>query len=461
MRVVLILLAAVVILAAGCADANSDVPQPAEPMTSAETTPITYPARISPYIDTGKADETASQNNADTDSIDAGAETPATEPDTEPPVEITEPITLPQGSLTVKTSPSNPKIRDGRSYSFVAVGDNVVHTGIWLEAKLRAQSRDDREYYFAPVFDEIAGMIKDADIAFINQETLMGGDELGISNYPRFNSPQDIGRDIVDLGFDIVNIANNHMADKGEAGLRGTIDFWESQPVVMIGGYRNYADYQKVRTIERDGVKIALLSYTFSTNGLSLPQNTELYVPYIDYAEITAQVAAAKKSADLVFVSIHWGVENVFTPNSQQVSLAQYMADLGVDVIIGHHPHVVQPITWLSGKNGNDTLCVYSLGNIVSLMMAPYNMVGGVLTFDICEDRGSESWFISGVQFVPTVFFYGTNYYSQRIYLMRNFTENLASRMGTQNYGYTATLAQLRGYVTQTIDPAFLPDYMK
>lgn len=454
-RVIPVLLAAVIVLAAGCAGGIS--PQPAEPMTSAETTPISYPVRISPYIEGGSAGKTSMQN--DTGSSDTQQETPVTEDETEAPGEITEPITLPQGSLTVKTSPSNPKIRDGRSYSFVAVGDNVVHTGIWLEAKLRAQSRSDREYYFAPVYDEIADMIKEADIAFINQETLMGGDELGISNYPRFNSPQDIGRDLVDLGFDIVNIANNHMADKGEAGLRGTIDFWESQPVVMIGGYRNYDDFQKIRTIERDGVTIALLSYTFSTNELSLPENTELYVPYIDYAEITKQVAAAKKAADLVFVSVHWGVENVFTPNSQQVSLAQYMADLGVDVIIGHHPHVVQPITWLTGKNGNDTLCIYSLGNIVSLMMAPYNMVGGVLKFNISE--APEGWFIEGVVFVPTVFFYGTNYYNQRIYLMRDFTEDLASRMGTQIYGNTATLDQLRGYVTQTIDSAFLPDYMK
>lgn len=134
------------------------------------------------------------------------------------------------------------------------------------------------------------------------------------------------------------------------------------------------------------------------------------------------------------------------------------MADLGVDVIIGHHPHVVQPITWLTGKDGGDTLCIYSLGNIVSLMVAPYNMVGGVMTFDITE--GEDGWFIDNPVFVPTVFFYATNYFSQKIYLMRDFTEELASRMGTKNYGFSTNLSQLRGYVTNTIHPAFLPEYM-
>lgn len=475
-----LLLATLALFVAGCADVQPpELEPPVVHETAAETTPISYPARIMPYIEPlepshaktqaepGDYPDTSitEQNPDEPGQSSAGqpqSEAAQTQPETEPAQQNEPQIVLPQGSRDVKTEPSRSreKKEGGRSYSFAAVGDNVVHTGIWLEARHRAQTMEikDRQYYFAPVFEYIADMIADADIAFINQETLMGGDELGNSNYPRFNGPQDIGRDLVDLGFDIVSIANNHMADKGEVGLRGTIDFWESQPVVMIGGYRNYEDYKKIRTIERDGVKIALLSYTYSTNGLSLPKNTELYIPYIDYAEIKTQVEAAKKIADLVFMSIHWGEENMFTPTSGQVGLAQYMADLGVDVIIGHHPHVVQPITWLTGKNGNDTLCIYSLGNIVSLMAAPYNMVGGVMTFDIVE--GQDGWFVDNPVLVPTVFFYATNFYSQKIYLMRDFTEDLASRMGTKNYGYTATLAQLRGYVTKTIDPAFLPEYM-
>jgi Putative enzyme of poly-gamma-glutamate biosynthesis (capsule formation) len=442
----------------GCADsithpteklAPSETSEPQQ--TAAETTPITGSVVITPYVESGEtksSSETTAESSADTDSETAAE----TQSDTE--------IILPQGTTNVITAPSNTrqKLSGGRSYSFAAVGDNVVHTGIWLEAKERATSST-REYNFAPVFDDLVDMITNADISFINQETLMGGAELGYSNYPTFNSPQDIGLDLVDLGFDIVNIANNHMADKSVKGLTNTIAFWKSQPVTMIGGYENYADYQKVRTITRDGVTIALLAYTYGTNGISLPSSTELYVPYIDYAEIAAQVAVAKKVSDLVFVSIHWGVENTFTPTAEQTSLAQYMADLGVDVIIGHHPHVVQPITWLKGKNGNDTLCVYSLGNIVSLMAAPYNMVGGVMTFKITE--GTDGWYIENPIFIPTVFFYGTNYYSQHIYLMKDFTDALAAKMGTKNYGYTATLDKLRGYVTSTIDAAFLPDYMK
>ncbi len=445
------LIAFAVIFCAGCAvsrDKSSETSAPAQ--TSAETTPITGQVAIKPYVETDTGGTVTAEETT------AGVTAPETDTETQPPDEIK----LPKGSLSINTAPSRQreKREGGRSCSFVAVGDSIVHTGIWLEAKQYGKNTP-REYCFAPLFDDIADMIKSADISFINQETLMGGAELGYSNYPTFNSPQDLGLDLVDLGFDIVNIANNHMADKGAIGLENTIDFWNAQPVTLIGGYKNYDDYKNIRTVTRGGVTIALLSYTFSTNGIPLPKNTELYVPYIDYAKITAQVAAAKKLGDLVFVSVHWGVENSFTPSSEQTALAQYMADLGVDVILGHHPHVVQTITWLRGKNGNDTLCIYSLSNILSLMASPINMVGGVMTFSINE--GDDGWFIADPMFVPTVFFYAKNFYGQHIYLMKDYSDALAAKMGTQNYGYTASLDKLRGYVTNNIDAAFLPEYIK
>ena len=141
----------------------------------------------------------------------------------------------------------------------------------------------------------------------------MGGAELGYSGYPQFNSPQDLGLDLIDIGFDVVNIANNHMCDKGTAGLAGTIDFWNSQDILMIGGYTDADDYDDIRVLEYNGVKIAFLSYTYGTNGISLPSSSELIIPYINDDDIIRQCELASERADFVIASVHWGNENQTT----------------------------------------------------------------------------------------------------------------------------------------------------
>ncbi len=343
--------------------------------------------------------------------------------------------------------------------SFLAAGDNVIHPNIYKDALKRAESGSPYAYNFMPVYEDIAGLVAEADISFINQETLMGGEELGYSGYPKFNSPQDLGYQLRELGFDVVNIANNHMCDKGETGLENTIKFWKSlEGVTMIGGYENEEDFDAIRFIDCKGVRIALLSYTYGTNGLTLPSSSEIAVPYIDREVIKNQLEAAQSVGDLVFVSIHWGEENHFETSSEQRSLAQFMADNGADAIIGHHPHVLQKIEWLEGKNGR-VLCIYSLGNLISGMRNGYNMLGGLMTFDVVSD-GTGRPTIENALFIPTAFYFDDSWFSTKLYLLENYDSELSKTHGSRTHGKLTDREGMEKLLKDTIDREFLPEWL-
>lgn len=343
--------------------------------------------------------------------------------------------------------------------SFLGVGDNIVYFGTVRDAKSQAVSGG-RTYNFKPIYSNVADYIKNADIAFINQETLMCGEGYNFTYYPTFNGPQDMGYDLVELGFDVVGMANNHMLDKSSAGLEKTIQFWDTLPVTTIGGYKNKADYNTVRIHESKGVKIAFLAYCQDTNGIYPSKNHDAHIPYLNEADIENEVRLAKEKSDLVFVSVHWGDEGAFKPNEYQKRFAKKFAEAGVDVVLGHHPHVIQPVEWIEGKDGNKMLCVYSLGNFMAEQEMAYNMVGGMISFDIFKN-GDQKPVIKNVVFIPTVFDWGTAFYNNKIHLLEEYTEEMARNHGIKSYGRSTSLKQLRGYVSSTISDEFLSDSYK
>lgn len=359
-----------------------------------------------------------------------------------------------------KVAPKLPKPADpyaGVSVSLLAVGDNLIHENITSDA--RSRGTEDKRYNFLPIYTDVASEIYSADIAFINQETVMAGEKYGYTSYPTFNAPQDLGDDLVTLGFDVINIANNHMLDKGTQGLLDTIEFWHSQPVTLIGGYTSADDCADIRITEADDIRIAWLSYTYGTNGIVKESWSEAVVPYIDDDTIISDIAAAEEIADFVIVSIHWGDENTQTPNAEQRRLSQLIADSGADLILGHHSHTVQPIEWIKTDRG-DVLCAYSLGNFISGMIRPVNEVGGMLTLDITSD-GRGGLTVTNVLFTPTVFWFDFNWQGTRLYLMEDLTPELAASHRTVYEGYTFTVESARELITNTIDAEFLPDYLK
>ncbi|MBQ7827509.1 MAG: CapA family protein [Clostridia bacterium] len=376
-------------------------------------------------------------------------------------------------SQTVATTEPVPTVEPAR-VSFVGCGDNIIYYGNVREAATKAPAG--RQYGFAYSYDRVRSIIEGADVAFINQETLMCGEGYELSYYPTFNSPQDVGLDLVEVGFDVVNIANNHMVDKGGAGLEKTIGFWKTQPVLMIGGYESEEDFNTPRYLESGGLKIAFLSYADHTNGIPLYDGYNAWAPYLDekdtsmaqsgiisdeaIATITQQVTEAKQNAEIVIVSVHWGAEGAFKPSEEQSKFAKLFADLGVDVIVGHHPHVIQPVQWIEGEGGNKTLCVYSLGNFMAEQAYDYNMVGGMISFDMVRsDKGETS--IENVQFIPTVFHHNASFYNNQVWLMEEYTADMAANHGISYYGNRTTLDKLKKYVTDTVSPEFLPDFLK
>ncbi|MBE6599310.1 MAG: CapA family protein [Ruminococcaceae bacterium] len=344
--------------------------------------------------------------------------------------------------------------------SFAAVGDNLIHPNLYTDAYNRGNA--DKRYDFLPLYSHIAPMIAEADFAYINQETPMAGEAYGYSGWPNFNSPQQLGVDLCEVGFDIVNIANNHMLDKGAGGYASTLDFWHTQPVTLIGGYYNAEDAASIRTVEKDGAVIALLAYTYGTNSISLPWGSEMVVPYIADELILSDLAKAEEAADFTIVSIHWGNETTQTPTDEQKRLAQLIADHGGDVILGTHSHTLQPLTWLKSQTtGKEVLCIYSLGNFASGQARPVNMVGGILTFDIKGD-GDNGLCVKNVLFTPTVNYYGGDWYSTKIYPLSEYTAEIAATHGVQWQGYGSLSPEgAAEFVTNVIPTEFLPDYMK
>lgn len=373
---------------------------------------------------------------------------------------------------------------DAVRFSFVAAGDNVIHESVFADAKNRAASAASTgtysgTYYFDEMYLGIKDLISSAGIAYINQEGPVAGDSLGVSGYPAFNAPEEIGDALINTGFDIINLANNHMLDmdtSSRTGYKNTIDYWKTKNVMTIGAYENEEDYNTIRIFEKDGIKIALLSYTYGTNGNKLSSASPgLIVPYIDKTVITRHINAAKDQADLVFVSMHWGLDTAGSsfnnyPTDDQKELAQFIADLGADVIIGMHPHVIQPMTWLTGESGNKTLVTYSIGNLLSTMLHIYNNVGGILSFDVVKDKSGKVY-IDAPYFLPVVCHYTADTsvvdsqgYATRsglsLYMLEDYTNELVSNHGSKVYD-SFTLDTIYGYVTDTISTEFLPDYLK
>lgn len=240
--------------------------------------------------------------------------------------------------------------------SLVAVGDALIHSGVYYDASL-----GNGNYDFSKMFTYLSEAIKDYDLKYYNQETIIGGKDLGISNYPRFNSPDEIGLDLVKAGFNMVSLANNHTLDMGEQGILYSVSFWRNQNVIVSGQSDSFEDRDNIRIYEQNGIKYAFLAYTDTTNGLNIPSGKEYLLNVYSDEQAKIDIEKVKDKVDVIIVSMHWGEEYTHTPTSIQIKEAEYLSSLGVNLIIGSHPHVIQPVSYV-----NDTLVIYSLGNLIS-----------------------------------------------------------------------------------------------
>lgn len=275
--------------------------------------------------------------------------------------------------------------------SLFAVGDALIHNGVYMDADTYKKGSDGYEAYdFTPMLTYIKDIVKDYDLAFYNQETVIGGKNLGLSNYPCFNSPDEIGLDMIKTGFNLVNLSTNHSKDKGITGLKYSSAFWKKQRengVYAVGSYVSEADRTEARYEEKNGIKYALLGYSTVTNGFTITDEDSHYWVLWDKQKAKEDIERIKDKVDVIIVSMHWGVEYTHTPTEEEKEIAKYLASLGVDVVIGHHPHVIQPIEYV-----DNTLVIYSLGNFLSAQDGTMKRVGMMASLDINKKvKGDET----------------------------------------------------------------------
>lgn len=347
--------------------------------------------------------------------------------------------------------------------SFVGVGDNLIHTSIYEEADKENGSMGDGKYSFEKMYAPMKTEFQKADLAFINQETILGGDELGLSGYPTFNTPSAIADDMEKVGFDLVNTATNHCLDKWEKGIQNSAKVWSSKKeMVTAGTYTSQEDRDQIRTIKRKGITFSFLAYTYGTNGVIA--DYDYSVAYFDDAKIINDVKKAKEVSDVVIVSAHWGTENDSTLNQHQQHYAQLFADLGVDVVVGTHPHVIQKLDWVKGVNGNHTLMIYSLGNFLSGMLNVDNVLGGMISFDFVKNHKDKNITIQNVEWIPIVTHYEGNAsdimntrHNYRVYRLDQYSNQLAKKHALNGYeGQSISLALLNEKTKIVIDQKFL-----
>ena len=250
------------------------------------------------------------------------------------------------------------KVDSKKSLSLVMVGDVLIHEAIYKDAL-----NSDGTYDFNDMFSLVKPLLSEYDLRYCNQESIIGGKNLGISGYPNFNSPDEIGDTIVDLGFNLIGLANNHAFDKKEEAIRYSVNYWKKYDnIITAGSYLSKEDRDDIKIYEKNGIKYAFLAYTTSLNGNKLSND---YLVNMYNKDKVKEDIDKVKDADLVIVAMHWGNEYTNEPTNSQREIAEYLSSLGVDLIIGTHPHVVQPITYIG-----DTLVIYSLGNFISNQLA-------------------------------------------------------------------------------------------
>lgn len=277
-----------------------------------------------------------------------------------------------------------------RRVTIAATGDILLHRRLYT----RAEKKDGTGYDFSEMLENAKMLFQQGDIKIVNQESIIGGEEIGLSGFPRFNSPVEIGYLLKEFGVDIVNLANNHVLDKGVKGLQKSLENWEKIGIPYVGAYKSKEDRETLRIIHKNGLRVCFISYTKVMAGLEIP--TKRYL--VDFFEdpgvykIRKRIEQIKKAelADVVVLSIHFGEEYHLLPTAEQIEISNTLSNAGADIILGHHPHVLQPPSYILNSLGKESFVIYSLGNFFTGQQGLFKQIGAYLTIDV-EKPSEES----------------------------------------------------------------------
>lgn len=338
------------------------------------------------------------------------------------------------GSLDQTDSSSNPTDKNQNTelagtsgrVSFVAVGDNLPDITIAEYADTCDGEVGDGAYDYAPLYAPLKPRIEAADLAYVKEETHLGGDEIGPRGWPSFNTTDSMADALVETGFDLVASATNHSYDWGNYGaVEHSRTVWNAQPVTFTGTASSQAEADEIATVTCNDITFALLDYTYGVNGFKQTDLPAYAVNFIDEERIRSDVARAHEIADVILVAMHWGTENQTEPDEDQLYYANLLTELEVDVVLGSHPHVIGPLEWMQSESGHWTLVAYSLGNFISHhdTPAPLNELEGMLSLDFVRGDDGEIT-VQNVEWTPLINHTQEGAYA--VYPLDDYTNELA-----------------------------------
>ena len=313
-------------------------------------------------------------------------------------------------------------IEEPKSFTFIGVGDNLYHGALYYRQRMAGNG-----YNFDTYYDGTREYSENADLAYINMETICNGDEhYELSSYPLFNGPKEVIDAVYNAGFDWWSISSNHSLDTGANGLLEQLNtIHQKYPdIITTGSYTSLEDKNTPIVKEINGIKVGFLGYTYGLNGLIVPEDKEWLVSMIDKDQMKIDMEALSKVSDIQMVAMHWGVEYSTSISEEQKDLTKYLNELGAEVIIGTHPHVIEPAEIYHGEN-QDTLVYYSLGNYTSAQDVAPRMVGGMASFTVNYDPNTFKTSFTDVKFIPTVTWFDGGFNDWKTYTLADYNNDL------------------------------------
>ena len=304
------------------------------------------------------------------------------------------------------------------TFTLTALGDTLCHNTQYWDA----YNSETKEYDFSYVYEDIKYYTKVADITVGSLETTFAGEDKGYSNYPTFNSPDSLATALKKIGVDVISLAGNHALDYGYSGICRTIDVLDNADISHLGTYKTAEDQEKLLIKNVKGVKIAFINYTYGTNGISVPSGKEFCVNLIDKNLIKKQIEQAKsEGADMIVACMHWGTEYKTSANSEQKELADYLFKNGVDIILGNHPHVLEPMekktVTLDDGTAKDVFVVYALGNFTADQRDEITRDSAILNLNITKNVDGKIS-INKVDYVPIYMYKNSNAKSHKFKIL-------------------------------------------
>ena len=370
----------------------------------------------------------------------------------------------PTNQVQAETEVVTEEVFKPTSAKLVAVGDNLMHRSCTLSAK-----NADGTYDFTKHFANMADIFKAADLAVISQDTVLGGMELGATSTETgiFNTAVELADGMADAGINVVLAANNHIMDEGSAGLNTMMSYFSTKyPNITLLGVNNSREAKDEPVyVETNNIKIAMINYSYGSNQTADLDASPYLLNQYDEDWLSDILKQAREEADFIIAFPFWGEQNSMDYTQEQERQAQFLADNGVDLIIGSYPHVVEPVKWITAENGDRTLVYYSLGNFQSIQNTVENMLGGQANITISKEEDGTHISDYSLDFVVT-------HYEQResseyydivtTYPLADYTSDLAARHGMSVSGNEEfNLASLQGLSSKILSKCDLDESME